>query len=187
MAIATEKYRILGVYEAGFMYDNAGTATERPLKFINKVDFANEVNEINFEGDQQQERVYIFNGLTASVECDYFDLATIANTFNKTEETGIATIESRTYFGETAETTGIGVGFYAKCSVYDSVAGTTETIRIYIFRGTVTAVEAPSLAYNAKAQLKLKVTATKATTDIAGDALVGVPSGGAFWAIDKYT
>jgi hypothetical protein len=185
MAIATEKYRILGVYEAGFMYDNAGTAAERALKFINKVDFANEVNEVNFEGDQQQERVYIFNGLTASVECDYFDLATIATTFNKTEETGIATVESRTYFGETAETTGIAVGFYAKCSVYDSVGASTEIIRIVIPRATIGAVEVPALAYNAKAILKFKVTASKATTDIAGDALVGVPSGGAFWYIDK--
>lgn len=185
MAIATEKYRILGVYEAGFMYDNAGTAAERPLKFINKVDFANEIGEVNFEGDQQQERVYIFNGMTADVECDYFDLATIATQFNKTEETTIAGVESRTYFGETAETGGIGVGFYAKCNAYDSVGATTELIRIVIPRATVTAVQVPSLAYNAKAQLKLKVTASKTTTDIAGDALVGVPADGCRWYFDK--
>ncbi len=187
MAFATEKYRILGVYEAGFMYDAAGTATERPLKFINKVDFANEIGEVNFEGDQQQERVYIYNGMSADVECDYFDLATIANTFSKTEETGVAGVESRTFFGETAEVGGIGVGFYAKATAYDSVGATTELIRIVIPRATVTAIQAPNMAYNAKAQLKFKVTASKATTDIAGDALTGVPSGGAFWFFDKMT
>jgi hypothetical protein len=160
------------------MYDNSGTAAERPVKFVNKIDFNNDVNEINFEGDQQQERVYIFNGLSADIECDYFDLATIATTFAKTEHTGISGVASRTYFGETAETTGIGVGFYAKAQVYDSVAGVTENMRIVIPRATVSAVEAPNLAYNAKAQLKFKVTASKTSADIAGDALVGVPSGG---------
>jgi hypothetical protein len=187
MAFATEKYRILGVYEAGFMYDNSGTAAERPVKFINKVDFTNDVNEVNFEGDQQQERVYIFNGLSASVECDYFDLATLATTFAKAEDTSISGVSSRTYFGETAETTGIGVGFYAKAQAYESVGGVTKNIRIVIPRATISAVEAPNLAYNAKAQLKFKVTASKATTDIAGDALVGVPSGGAFWYFDELT
>jgi hypothetical protein len=187
MAIATEKYRILGVYEAGFMYDNAGTAAERPVKFVNKIDFTNDVNEVNFEGDQQQERVYIFNGLSAAVECDYFDLATIATTFNKTEDTTTAGVESRTYFGETAETTGIAVGFYAKCQAYESVGAATELIRIVIPRATISAVEAPNLSYNGKAQLKFKVTASKATTDIAGDALPGVPSLGCFWYLDKMT
>ncbi len=187
MAFATEKYRILGVFEAGFIYDNAGTAAYRAVKFVNKIDFSNEVNEVNFEGDQQQERVYIFNGLSANVECDYFDLATIATTFSKTEETTIVGSDTRTYFGETAETTGVGVGFYAKASAYESVGGTTETIRIVIPRATITAVEAPNLAYNAKAQLKFKVTASKTAVDIAGDALVGVPSGGAFWYLEQLT
>jgi hypothetical protein len=184
MSIASEKLRILGVYEAGFMYDNSGTATERAVKFINKVDFSSDINEVDFEGDQQRERVYIFNGLTVSCECDYFDLATMATTFNKTEQTGISGVGSRTYFGENAETLGISVGFYAKAQAYDSAGAVTVNIRIVIPRGTATAIEAPALGYNAKAQLKFKVTASKATTDIAGDALTGVPTDGAFWYLD---
>lgn len=187
MAIATEKYRILGVYEAGFITDVSSVATEKPVKFVNKIDFSNEVNEVNFEGDQTQERVYIFNGLSASVECDYFDLATIASVYNKTEVTSVTGVDSRTYFGETAEIGGIGVGFYAKAQAYESVGGVTKMIRIAIPRATIAAVEAPSLGYNAKAQLKFKVTAVKATTDIAGVALAGVPVSGAYWYLDELT
>lgn len=185
MAISSDKYRILGVYEAGFIYAVTTTATERPVKFINKVDFSNDINEIDFEGDQQRERVYVFNGLTVSVEADYFDLAALANTFNKTKATGITGVAERTYFGENAETLGVAAGFYCKAQALESVAAVTCNIRIVIPYGTVTAIEAPSFGYNAKAQLKFKVTAQKTTVDIAAQALTGVPSDGCHWYIDQ--
>lgn len=187
MAISSDKYRILGVYEAGFLYAVTTTATERPVKFVNKVDFSSDINEIDFEGDQQRERVYVFNGLTASIECDYFDLAALANTFNKTKETGVTGVAERTYFGENAETLGVAVGFYCKAQAYESVGAVTCNIAIVIPRATVTAIEAPALGYNTKAQLKFKITASKTTTDIAAQALAGVPSDGCFWYIQQYT
>lgn len=186
MAPANKTYRILGVNSLHVLTDGGASITATALAFVNQVNFNSDIGTVDFQGDQQQERVYIDNGFTVEATCDKYDLKGISTAFGKSVVSPAAAgVAERTYFGETAQTAGVSVGVRATCSAVDSVSGATKTIRIEVPVATLSVVEPPNLSYNGKGQMRLRFTATKTAVDIAGDALNGVPSGGATWFLDE--
>lgn len=188
MAVANKTYRILGVNSLHVLTDGGASITATALAFVNQVTFNSDVGTVDFQGDQQQERVYIDNGFTVEATCDKYDLKGISTAFGKsvvTSGAGLSGIAERTYFGETAETAGVSVGVRATCSAVDSISGATKTIRIEVPISTCSVIEPPSLQYNGKGQMKVRFSAQKTSVDMTGDALPSVPSGGCRWFLDE--
>ncbi len=190
MALPNQNLRILGVDEAYILTDNAGTVVETRLHFINQANFTTDIATVDFQGDQTQERVYLANGFSVELVCDKYDLTALGIAFNKTDvTTGLPVgVASRVYFGESAETAGATVGMkFVVRSAVDNVANTTKQEDIVVPVGTLSALEPPNLSYNGKGQMRLRLSATKTTVDIAGDALPGGPTDGATWYMDRHS
>lgn len=189
MAASTRIYRILGVNAAYLLSDGGGGAvTATQVRFANQINFSSDIGTVDFQGDQEQERVYVDNGFTVEFTGDKYDVKGVTTALSKnvvTSGAGLAGIAQRVYFGDTAQTAGVSVGFRATCSAVDEVSGATKTIRIEVPRCTLTVVEPPNLQYNGKGQLRLRLSAEKTSTDIAGTALPSVPTGGCRWYLDE--
>lgn len=190
MALPSQTLRILGVTYAGWVYDNAGTAAMTQIKKANKVDFPLDTTDVNFEGDEQLDKVPQFNGLNVDLTFDYYDIKALgaASAFNKTVITSSPPLGATEAvpFGENAETAGITRGFVAKFNALDTVANATGVYGIYVPIVDWYVITPPSLAYKSKAQLQLKGTARKTTVDVAGDALPTGPTDGVFWYMLKF-
>lgn len=192
MATSTARYRILGVEHAAILKPVVPATTppsvaEHDLHFINNVGFDVQQQDIAFEGDQQSVRKYFLNGVTINVACDTFDVKAVSEAFNKqVVTTGLPTgIDGRLYFGDVAETSGVKVGIVAQIRAENLTTQLMETLRFVVPVGSLTVVRPPTLAYNAKAQLNLVISGEKTTTDIALQALPGVPTDGCFWYLDN--
>ena len=73
MALPGQTLRILGVNYAGVVYDNSGTAAVAQIKKINKFDVSVDKTDVNFEGDEQLDKVPQFNALNVQLTFDYYD------------------------------------------------------------------------------------------------------------------
>lgn len=166
----------------------AGDVIQNDLHFINNVGFDVQQTDVAFEGDQQTVRKFFLNGIVVNVACDTYDLRAISGAFNKTENTVsvFSVTHKRTYFGETAETSGINVGFLAEVQAENINTGSVETLDFVVPVASLTVIRPPTLAFNAKAQLVLALTAQKVSQDISGIALAGCPPGGCYWYLDTY-
>lgn len=164
----------------------SGDVIQHDLHFINNVGFDVQQSDVAFEGDQQSVRKFFLNGIVINVACDTYDLRAVSTAFNKTETSVTigGVVHKRTYFGDTAETAGINVGFLAQVQAENLNTGIVETLQFVAPVTSLTVVRPPTLAYNAKAQLILALTAQKTDHDIGGIALPGCPTGGAFWFLD---
>lgn len=188
MAPANKTYRILGVNSLHVLTDGGASITATALAFVNQVNFNSDIGTVDFQGDQQQERVYVDNGFTVEAICDKYDLKGISTAFGKsvvTSGAGLSGIAERTYFGETAQTAGVSAGVRCTVSAVDSISGATKTCRIEVPVSTLSVVEPPNLQYNGKGQMRVRFTATKTSVDITGDALPSVPTGGCTWFWDE--
>ncbi len=192
MAAADAKFLIIGCEHAALQKKVAGspaTIAEHDLMLINNVGFDVQQQDIAFEGDNTVRRKFFLNGIVVNVGTDAWDLKAVSEGFGKSEvTTGLPSgVAGRTYFGDSVETAGVKVGFVAAVVAENTVDGETETLRLVTPRDSLTIVRPPNFAYNTKAGLSLTLTAEKATTDIADIALPSVPSGGAFWYLDRMT
>lgn len=190
MAAPTAKYRIYGVRHAAVQKSDGGTPeaiVERDIKQINNVAFDVQQSDISWEGDNESVRKFFLNGIVVTVAADVFDLAVIAETFGKDEIiTGLPTgVDGRTYFGDSSETAGVRTGFVAEVDAENIVSNATDTLRLVVPVAIVTIVRPPTLAYQTKAGTSMTFTAEKTENDIVGEALPSVPSGGAYWYIDR--
>jgi hypothetical protein len=187
MPASTAKFRILGIDHAAIQKDVAGTLTEYDMHFINNVTFDVQQQDVAFEGDNQTVRKFFMNGITATAACDTYDLAAISNAFGKTEVTaGVPDgVDGRTYFGDSVETAGVKCGLVAQVYAENLTTQLIETLRFVLPICVLTVVRPPTLAFNSKGVLSMTFTAEKADADISGDPLPSVPSGGAFWYVDR--
>lgn len=193
MALATARYRILGVEHAAIQKRVAGvspnpdTVVEYDVQMINNIGFDVQQQDITFEGDNTAIRKFFLNGIVANIGADVFDLAAISSAFGKQEiTTGLPTgVTGRVYFGTTEETAGVRVGFMSEVRAENTVNGATETVRITLPRTVLTIVRPPALAYNTKAPLAMTFTAEKTSQDLLGATLPSVPTGGCFWYLDR--
>jgi hypothetical protein len=190
VAASTAKFRFVGVEHAGILKKVTGTPdtiVEYDLHFINSVAFDTQTNDIDFEGDNQSVRRVFLNGITATVRCDTYDLSAISNAFGKNEVTTVTGVAGRTYFGDTDEVAGVTVGFVAQVRAENLTTGLNETVRVTMPRGRLQVLPPPGLAFNSKGVLELVFAAEKTAVDLINVALTGVPSGGAFWMLDRIT
>lgn len=185
--MALAQYRILGITDAKILYNNASAVAEVDLHFVNNVEIEPEEETIEFEGDDQKVKRFAISGMSGTITLDTIDILDLGGTggFAKTEQTALTGIASRTYWGDETESAGITRGLRFRAKAEKLSDGSTKDVDIIVFRARISAVRPPSLSNKAKAQLQLRFSAERATTDIAGGALTGVPTNGAFWAFDE--
>lgn len=185
--MALGQYRILGITDAKILYNNSGSVAEADLHFVNSVEIEPEEETIEFIGDDQKVKRFAMSGMNGTITLDTVDIADIggAGGFAKTEQTGISGVASRTYWGDETEAAGITRGLSFKAKAEKLSNGATVDVKIVVPRARLSAVRPPSLNNKAKSPISLRFSAERATTDIAGGALTGVPTNGAFWYFDE--
>jgi len=185
--MALAQYRVLGITDGKILYNNAGSVAETDLHFINNVEMDPKEVTLEFEGDDQTVERFSQSGLNGTITMDTVDILDLGGTggFAKTEQTGISGVASRTYWGDETEAAGILRGLKFRCKAEKISTGATVDIDITVPRARLMALRPPSLGNKQKASLSLRFSAERATTDIAGGALTGVPTNGAFWYFDE--
>jgi len=187
--MAVGSYKIYDLTAAAFQKDGgSGTVTDVALEFTNKVDLKPDDATITFEGDGQTKKVFITTGLTVECSPDSLNVAAMASLFSKsTVTTGLpASYTSGVWFGEATQTAGKTAGFWVEANAIKVLSGVESqvTIRIWVPLGTLTLGNAPGVETSKKAdKVMLRLSASRATKDVAGNALPSVPTGGAYYIV----
>ena len=180
--MAVGDLRITSIIRANALTDNAGTVTRTQLYLASSASFEPLIEEIEYEGDGTQLVVFSATGFTAELEFNSLPKG-LLTAFGKTAVTAsLETNETeRVYWMASEDATGVVCGLEVICSAIDDTANTNVYLGITIPVGTLSTLTPPELATSDKAVTTLRFAGTKTSVDIAGDALPGVPSGGAFW------
>jgi hypothetical protein len=181
-------YRIVTINDVKAIHDVSGTATaDIDLSFANNCDFKTDITTITYEGDGQQAKKYYSTAFDMDIEADDFDELFLEKVFGKSTVTASlpAGVAKRTYWGSNADSAGVVCGIQMQATVEDVATGANKQIVITAPKGTLSPPNPPAVKNIAKAGLKMSFSAKKTTTDIAGDALPGVPADGCFWYIDE--
>lgn len=161
---------------------------EVDLLYANTIEFQADETTLTFEGDAQSRQVFITSGMTALIRPDCITVEAAETIFNKTPVTvglpsGLARL---TWYGDTTEAAGVTAGLIGEGYAIKEDGGVEEVveIRLWMPLGTLTLSGPPQLQTKQKAgQQTYRLAANRATTDVNGTALPGVPTGGAFYAI----
>lgn len=185
--MALAQYRILGITDGKILYNNASSVAEVDLHMINNAELEPEEVTLEFEGDDVTIKRFAMSGLNGTITMDTLDITDLGATggFAKTEQTGISGVASRTYWGDETEAAGILRGLKFRCKAEKVSTGATVDLDLIVPRARIMAMRPPSFSNKQKGQVQLRFSAERATTDIAGGALTGVPTNGAFYYIDE--
>lgn len=180
--MAVGDLRISSILRVNALTDNAGSVARTRLYLANAADFEAQIADITFEGDGTELIVYNMTGFTSELTFDSLPKGLLV-AFDKTTVT--ASLETgeteRVYWGADEDGTGVICGLEILCSAIDDTANVNVYLGITVPVGTMSTITPPALATSDKAQTTVQFSGKKTAVDIAGDALPGVPSGGAFW------
>jgi hypothetical protein len=180
--MAVGNFRITSIVRVNALTNNAGTVVRTQLYLCNAASFEPQISDITYEGDGTELIVFQATGFTAELEFDSLPLG-LLTAFGKTPvTTGLSAGETdRVYWMADADAAGVVCGLEVLCSVIDDTANANKFLGIVVPVGTLSTLTPPELASSDKATTALQFSGRKTATDIAGAALPGVPSGGAFW------
>ena len=190
MAASANQYRIAGMVRTNLLTSSGGgtpTLVRTQVNFVNGVEFESDIRTIEFEGDGQVKRSYKLASLSATVTADTLDIKAITTVFSIDEVTsGLETgRDNRVYFGTTEDESGVKCGIEFIVIAENIATNVILDLAIVIPVGTLSTLSAPNLANIDKAPMELQFSADKTADDIVGTALVGVPTGGAFWYVEE--
>jgi len=187
MTVSFDTYRVTGMYRFAVLTNVASVVTETAIPFSNGATFKNDVKTISYEGDGQKAKKYLLEQVDVEVKADEIGAAALQSIYAKTAVTASLPADAtvRLYFGDNGDSSGINCGVAAYVTAEKLSSGANVKLRIVAPRGTLGSPEAPDFKSRDKAGLNLKFAANKATTDIAGAALPGVPTDGCFWYMEE--
>lgn len=188
MAAPTARYFGYNFNDAKLQYDVAGTLTEVDLLYANTLSINTEEQNIEFEGDGEKRTMYVTTGMTVEITPDAINVAAAGVLFGKTEVTASIPNSgtSLTWFGDSDESAGASAGLRATMSAVKSVGGVESvvTLMLWVPLGTLTLAPIGDVKTAEKLGGQIwRLGAIRTTVDVAGDALPGVPAGGAFYAL----
>jgi hypothetical protein len=180
--MAVGDLRVTSILKVNVLTDVAGTATRTQLYLASEASFEPTIKEITYEGDGSELIVYRATGFAMTAKFQSVPKG-LLTAFAKTAVTAsLETNETeRVYWMADADATGVVCGIEVACSAIDDTANATRYLRIVVPVGTLSTLTPPSVKTSDKSELELKFSGKKTSVDIAGDALPGVPSGGAYW------
>lgn len=186
--MAVGDMRVTSILKVYALTNNAGSVVRTQLYLASEANFEPVLKEITYEGDGTEIKVYRATGFDVTAKFQSLPKG-LLTAFGKTAvTTGLETNETeRVYWMADSDATGVVCGIEVVCSVIDDTANAAKFLVITAPVGTLSTLTPPSLKTSDKSELELKFGAKKTAIDIAGDALAGVPSGGAFWYYGVYS
>jgi hypothetical protein len=180
--MAVGDMRITSILRVNALTKVSSTLTRTQLFLANEAGFEPILKEITYEGDGSEIKVYRATGFDVTAKFQSLPKGLIA-AFGKTVVTaGLPTNETeRVYWMSDDDATGVVAGLEVICSVIDDTANASKFLAIVAPVGTLSTLTPPTVKTSDKSEMELKFGAKKTSVDIAGTALPGVPSGGAFW------
>lgn len=180
--MALGNFRITSIVRVNALTNNAGDIVRTQLYLASEANFEPILKEITYEGDGTETKVYRATGFDVTAKFQSLPLG-LVTAFGKTAVTaGLPTNETdRVYWMADSDAAGVVAGLEVVCSVIDDTANTNKFLAIVAPVGTLSTLTPPAVKTSDKSELELKFGAKKTAIDVAGDALPGVPSGGAFW------
>lgn len=180
------RYRIKTISDCKGLRNNAGAVQEIDLDMVKSAEFETEIEELEYEGDGTKTIVYYLSALTIALAYATFHVSALRQLFGKTVVTaGLPSgVSERDYFGANSDAGGIICGIKVICQAQDLDSGANIQLAIVCPRGTLSTLTPPALENLSPPDTELQFSAEKTTVDIAGNALPGVPSDGAFWYVD---
>lgn len=188
MAVSTARYLGFNLTAAYLQYNVTGTVTEIQWFFSNKWSIKPDEDDIVFEGDGLTKHVYITKGLTVELASDAFNAAAISTLFTKNVVTASVPNSGSAllWYGDTVEAAGKPGGLRLVGSAIKDVAGVQSSVNtcLWVPLGTAT-LGAPGDIETAKkwGSQVLRLSATRTSVDVGGNALPSVPTGGAMYAM----
>jgi hypothetical protein len=180
--MANDNYRITGLTAAKALTNVSTVLTKTQLVFANGVDFKNDVTNITWEGDSNKVKLAVLNAIDLTVAIDYLMIKALKTIYGLTEVTtltGSYTDEaSRTYFGATADQTGVVAGIEMLCNAVRLSDGVNKVVKVSVPQAQWSPVDFAKLVTSGKTGTTIALSSLKVATDITGTALQGVPSGG---------
>ncbi len=160
------------------------------IYFANQLESERLTADIEWSGDGQQRQLNITTGMTLTITPDSLPMDALETAFSKTAVTsGLPAGMTRgTWMGDLTESKGVSVGLRATANAIKQASGVESTVELILWipQGTLTYGGAPGLTSGEKgAPEAFSLSTNRATQDILGGALPGVPSGGAFYLIGE--
>jgi hypothetical protein len=143
-----------------------------------------QITNIVYEGNDTSQTEDDQTRIDVVVTCDKQDLASIARIFNKTRVAAPMTgMEWGTWWGDADEIAGAQVGLYYETRFKDESVSPYESraMRTWFPNGTLKVRRLGQAEYGAKQTMLLNFSFERTTTDILGDTISGIPSGGAYF------
>lgn len=174
--------RLTSILRCNALTKTGSTVTRTRLYLASEAAFEPVIKEITYEGDGTEMTVYRATGFTVTPKFQGMPSGLLA-AFGKTAvTTGLPTNETdRVYWMADSDASGVVCGLEVICSAIDDTANSNVFLAIVAPVGLLSTLTPPAVKTSDKSELELKFGAKKTAVDIAGTALPGVPSGGAFW------
>lgn len=182
------RYRVTGLTDLKLLKSSGGgspTVVKTDVHFAQTVEFSPIEEELEYDGDGQLVKNFYMSGLDVEITADTYDLDAIATITGSTVVTTVSGVAKRYYFGTVNDQSGVTCGIEATIIATDITTGDNKTVRVVCPLGRLGLINPPNANSRQKSQLTLKFSAEKTDEDIAGTALTGVPTGGAFWYIEE--
>jgi hypothetical protein len=180
-------YQIGSIYRVNVLKKNGAAIAKTRLTKAKTAKFTSNIKEVSYEGDAAIDKIYYLTDFEVEIEADTWDAVLAAAAYGKTEVTSVTGVDSRYYFGDEAEGAGTTCGIEVLCLAKNLVDNSDCKIAIVAPVGVLSAATPPPAANLDKAGMTMKFSARRTDKDIAGTALVGVPTGGAMWYLDRLT
>lgn len=184
MADVTEFGPSAGVRRVVIQKNEADAIVPLELFYARTVAVDPQITNIVYEGNDTSQTEDDLTRIDVVVTCDKQDLATIARAFSKARITApMAGMEWGDWWGDADEIAGAQVGLYYDVRFKDESVSPYEvrTMRTWFPNGTLKVRRLQQAEYGAKQTMLLNFSFERTTTDVLGDTISGIPSGGAYY------
>ncbi len=191
MSDITEQGPAYSLLDAKVLITSDGsTITPVDLFYARQVQLDPQIQTLTFEGDDTSQQIDLLNRVEVTVTADKLDLDADQAIFGKTRVEDPATGEDwGMYYGDQSEIAGTTAGLQFDIGFKDESADppVAATLRYTFFKGVLKVKRPQPATFNEKHVSVLNFSFERTTVDIVGDALSGVPTGGAYYRLARLT
>ena len=190
MSDITDQGPVGGIVRICVMVPDGETLTRVPLYYARGAQPEEEIQTNRYEGDDTSQEQDEILAARVTVLCDKWDFDAVQTIFGKTRVTaGLAPeVAWAMYMQDDTEVAGagpLGLEIYQKFKDESVTPNDAAYIRRYYPYGIAKVMRTQNAEWKAKFPMQLNFTMQKTTVDAVEDALPGVPSGGAYYRIDR--
>lgn len=184
-------YKVMGITDGKLLYVIDGTPNTigtLDIPFGSGFTLGSEQETMTWEGDDDVDEEFYAQVISGTLTWDKWDATLLETVFDKTPVTsGIPEAEAeRLYMGDDSDLAPVEVGFQIDLKAKDDSDGSEVNLRLTVFRAKLSPWTPPEVGNRAKwGGFQFQWKAIKTTVDLINEALPGVPTNGAAYAISE--